>query len=346
MGETKSPYFVDWAITSKCNLSCRHCRRFPEGEVSTERAKKLVAEIAELRPGWVIVEGGEPLLRPDLFELLDLMRQRELEVHLITNGMLISPQIIGALKQLGVKVMVSIDGATKATYEAIRNGADFDQVVQSARTYATEGLLEAINTTLLKMNYREIPGLFDLAASVGVKRVTIIGLKPCQGFLQKLLTPEEYRQAIKLACQAAEKTGVEFFFDEPFFWPAVREWGLLAHQPTVGTGIVVSSTSACVFGEYLFIETNGGVKPCSFPPMTVGNVNDKPLGEIWDDMLAAPLVQQIKDSKTRTGYCRTCQYLEDCKGCRSRTFVLTGDWFASDPVCPLSRKLAVREEIR
>ncbi len=346
MGESKSPYFVDWAITAKCNLSCSHCRGFPKGELSTDRAKKLVAEIAELKPDWVIVEGGEPLLRPDLFELLDLMRQRELEVHLITNGMLISPQIIATLKQLGVKVMVSIDGATKATYEAIRNGADFDRVVQSARTYATEGLLEAINTTLLKMNYREIPGLFDLAASVGVKRVTIIGLKPCHDFLQKLLTPEEYREAIKLACRAAEETGVEFFFDEPFFWPTVREWGLLAHQPAVGTGIVVSSTSACVFGEYIFIETNGGVKPCSFPPMTVGNVNDKPLGEIWDDMLASPFLHQIKDSKTRTGYCRSCQYLEDCKGCRSRAFVLTGDWFSSDPVCPLSLKLAVREEIR
>lgn len=346
MGESKSPYFIDWAITSKCNLSCSHCRGFPKGELSTDRAKKLIDEIAELRPDWVIVEGGEPLLRPDLFELLGLMQQRELEVHLITNGMLISPRIIDTLKQLGVKVMVSIDGATKATYEAIRNGADFDRVVQSAGTYAREGLLEAINTTLLKMNYREIPGLFELAASVGVKMVTIIGLKPCPGFIQKLLTPEEYRQAIKLACQAAEETGVEFFFDEPFFRATVREWGLSAHQPAVGTGIVVSSTSACVFGEYLFIETNGGVKPCSFPPMTVGNVNDKPLGEIWDDMLASPLLQQIKDPKTRTGYCQSCQYLEDCKGCRSRTFVLTGDWFASDPVCPLSLKLAVREEIR
>ena len=345
MGESKSPYFVDWAITSKCNLSCKHCRGFPEGEVSTERARKLIAEIARLRPGWVIVEGGEPLLRPDLFELLGLMRQKGLEVHLITNGMVISPQIIATLKQLGVKVMVSIDGATKATYEAIRNGADFDTVVQSARTYATEGLLEAINITLLKANFREIPEFFDLAVSVGVKRVTIIGLKPCQDFLQKLLTPEEYGQAIKLACQAAQETGVEFFFDEPFFWPAVREWGLLAHQPAEGTGIVVSSTSACVFGEYLFIETNGGVKPCSFPPMTVGNINDKPLDEIWEDMLSSPLVQQIKDQKARVGYCRSCQYLEDCKGCRSRTFVLTGDWLASDPVCPLSLKLAVREGI-
>jgi radical SAM protein with 4Fe4S-binding SPASM domain len=346
LAETKFPYFVDWAITARCNLSCKHCRGFPKGEVSTERARKLIDEIAELRPGWVIVEGGEPLLRPDLFELLGLMRQKGLEVHLITNGMVISPKIIAALKQLGVKVMVSIDGANKATYEAIRNGADFDTVVQSARTYATEGLLEAINITLLKENFREIPEFFDLAVSVGVNRVTIIGLKPCQDFTQKLLTPEEYGEAIKLACQAAQETGVEFFFDEPFFWPAVREWGLLAHQPAVGTGIVVSSTSACVFGEYIFIETNGGVKPCSFPPMTVGNVNDKPLDEIWKDMLASPLVQQIKDQKTRVGHCRSCQYLEDCKGCRSRTFVLTGDWLASDPVCPLSLKLAVREKIK
>ena len=346
MGETKFPYFIDWAITARCNLSCRHCRGFPKGEVSTERAKKLIAEIAGLRPSWVIVEGGEPLLRPDLFELLGLMRQRGLEVHLITNGMVISPKIIAALKQLGVKVMVSIDGATKPTYEAIRNGADFGRVVQSARTYAAEGLLEAINITLLKKNYKEIPEFFDLAVSIGVKRVTIIGLKPCERYPEELLTPEEYGEAIKLACHAAQATGVQFFFDEPFFWPAVREWGLLAHQPTEATGIVVSSTSACVFGEYLFIETDGGVKPCSFPPMTVGNVNDKPLDEIWNDMLSSPLIQQIKDSKTKTGYCQSCRYLEDCKGCRSRTFVLTGDWLASDPVCPLSLKSLVKEEIR
>ena len=346
MYKNQSPHLVDWAITAKCNLSCKHCRGFPQGELSTERARKLIDEIAELRPGWVIVEGGEPLLRPDLFELLGLMRQRQLEVHLITNGMLISPQIIATLKQLGVKVMVSIDGATKATYEAIRNGANFERVVQSARDYAKEGLLEAINTTLLKTNYREIPELFKLARSIGARRVTVIGLKPCQGFLKKLLTPDEYGEAVRLACQAAQETAVEFFFDEPFFWATVKEWGLLAQLPAEGTGILVSSTSACIFGEYLFIETDGGVKPCSFSPMTVGNVNEKPLGEIWNEILSSPLLQQIKDPKTKTGHCQRCQYLEECKGCRSRTFVLTGDWFSSDPVCPLSLKLAVREGIR
>jgi len=316
VGEIKSPYLVDWAITPKCNLNCQHCRGFPEGEISTERASRLIAEIAELRPDWVIIEGGEPLLREDIFELLGLMRERELEVHLITNGMLITPQIIASLRQLGVKVMVSIDGATPATYEAVRNGASFERVVQSAREYAREGL----------------------AAEIGVKRVTFIGLKPCEGFQEKLLTPEEYGEAIELTCRAAQKTGVEFFFDEPFFWPIVKERGLVAGIPAEDTGILVSSTPACIFGEYIFIETDGDVKPCSFSPVAFGNVNEKALVQLWNEMLDSSLIKQIKDPGTRTGACLSCQYLRECKGCRSRTFALTGDWFASDSVCPLRAK--------
>ena len=104
MKQNQSPHFVDWAITSKCNLSCRHCRSFPEEELSTERAKKLVAEIAELSPGWVIIEGGEPLLRQDIFELLELMQQRQLEAHLVTNGMVLVP--LGPAFSLSLKLAV------------------------------------------------------------------------------------------------------------------------------------------------------------------------------------------------------------------------------------------------
>ena len=344
MTEIKSPHLVDWAITAKCNLNCRHCRRFPEGELSTERAKKLIAEIAELKPGWVIVEGGEPLLREDLFELLALMRQNQLEVHLISNGMLLNSQLVASLKQLGIRVMISIDGATPSTYEEIRRGASFEKVLQAARLCASEGILEALNFTVLKRNYAEIPGIFKLAASVGVKRVTLIGLKPCDSYSEELLSPQQYREAIELTCQASQDTGVEFFFDEPFFWAAVKEWEMSAKIPAVSTGILVSSIPACIFGEYLFVETNGEVKPCSFSPMSVGNVNDKPLGEIWLEMLSSPFFQQIKDAKSRTGYCQNCKYLEECKGCRSRTFVLTGDWFAADPVCPLSLVAAEEKE--
>jgi len=344
LSDNKSPYVVDWAITAKCNLKCRHCRGMFTGELSTERAKKLIAEIAVLKPGWVIVEGGEPLLRADLFELLKLMRQSQLETHLITNGMLLNPEIITTLKKLGVRVMISIDGATKATFEAIRGGANFETVIKSAENCAKAGILEAINFTILKTNYTEIPQFFKLAASIGTKKITFIGLKRCQDYLKELLSPEEYKEAIKLTCEAAQRTGIEFFFDEPFFWATVKELGFLAHMPASGAGILAPATTACIFGEYIFIEPNGEVKPCSFAPITVGNVSVESLDKIWHEMLVSPLLNQIRDPKTRTGSCQACQYLVECKGCRSRTYVLTGDWFAADPVCPLGLKLAVKEE--
>lgn len=338
MAEGQFPHFVDLAITRKCNLSCRHCRGMSEGELSTAEAKRVVAEMAELEPGWVIVEGGEPLLRDDLFELLELMEQRQLDVYLITNGMLLTPEMLSTFKRLGVKVMISIDGATAATFEAIRTGASFDTVVQSARDCAREGLLEAINTTISRTNYAEIPAILELAGSVGVEKVTFIGLKPCQGYSEQFLPPQEYGAAIELVCQAAVKTGLDFFFDEPFFWAMVRERGFVAPKPATSSGILAPSTTACVIGEYLFIEPNGEVKPCSFAPLILGNVREKSLGQIWREALSSPFLRQLKDPKTRTGYCRSCKYLEDCKGCRSRTFALTGDWFSSDPSCPLTVK--------
>lgn len=338
MDENQSPYFVDWVITDQCNLRCRHCRGMLEGGLSSERANKLIEEIARLKPGWVIVGGGEPLLREDLFHLLELIRQKHLEVHLTTNGLLLTPPMMATFKQLGTRVTISIDGAKPETYESIRQGSNFEQVLQSARGCAKQGLLEAINFTILKSNYTEIPGILELAASIGAPKVTFIGLKPCHNYSEELLTPIEYEEAIELTCQAAQKTGVEFFFDEPFFWATVKDRGLVARMPVEGAGVVVPSTTACAFGDYLFIEANGAVKPCSFAQFVLGNVNSKPLDEIWSESLSSPFLQKIKDPKTRTGYCQSCPYLEDCKGCRSRTFALTGDWFASDPVCPLGIK--------
>jgi len=347
MSEIKSPYLVDWAITGRCDLSCRHCRGFPQEELSTERARRLTSEIAELIPGWVIVEGGEPLLRDDLFELLGWLREGGLEVHLITNGMLITPGIVTGLKQLGIRVMVSIDGATRGTYEKVRGGASFERVVGSARSYARAGLLEAINFTILRANYREIPAVFRLARSIGAPKMNLIGLKPCADYASELLSPREYEEAIRLTCEAAQETGVEFFFDEPFFWAVVKERSLTAKLSDEGAGIVVAANSACAFGDYIFIEVNGDVKPCSYASMVVANVREKSLLGIWDEMQASPLLKRIKDPLTRTGVCLDCQYLEECKGCRSRSFALSGDWFASDSVCPLrSQNMVIKEAIK
>jgi radical SAM protein with 4Fe4S-binding SPASM domain len=313
------------------------------GGLSTERAKNLINEIAELNPAWLIVEGGEPLLRPDIFELLESIRQRELEVHLITNGMLLNCEILAMLKRLDVKIMISIDGATATTYEKIRSGADFAQVTEWASISAQEGILEAINFAIMKTNYTEIPEIFELATLLRAPKLNLFGLKPCHNYTEELLSPQEYEEVIKLTCLAAQKTGIEFFFDEPFFWATVKEWGLLARMPTEGAGIIFPETTACIFGEYLFIEPNGEVKPCSFAPLILGNINARTLGEVWQDALNLPLLNRIKNPKNRKEHCSNCSYLIECKGCRSRSFVLTKDWFAADPCCPLNSQLDAKE---
>jgi radical SAM protein with 4Fe4S-binding SPASM domain len=233
--------------------------------------------------------------------------------------------------------MISVDGATQETYENIRRGASFEKVIKSAQSCAEAGILEAINAIVSKMNYREIPQILQLACSLGAVRVNFIGLKPCQGYTERALSSQEYGEAIGLACEAGEKTGVDFFFDEPFFWATVMEWGLTAPKSVTGCGILVPRTSACILGEYLFIEPNGEVKPCTFAPLILGNVREKPLAQIWDDACSSSLLRQLKDPQSRTGYCRSCKYLDECKGCRSRTLALTGDWFSSDPACPLKK---------
>lgn len=301
-------------------------------------------EIAQLKPDWVIVEGGEPLLRRDLFDLLGLMRQQSLEVYVITNGLLLNERTFAALKELKVKIMISIDGATPATYQAIRRGADFEKALDQVRKWAPTGSMESINFTVLKSNYLEIPDIFHLATSVGVPKINFIGFKPCQGHSEELLTPEQYGQAIRLACRGAQETGLDFFFDEPFFWATVQEWGLSVEKPGLAAGILSPATTACIFGEYLFIGTDGEVRPCSFAPMVVANVAEESLVEIWHKVRCLPFFQQVRDAKNRNGSCGDCRYREACKGCRSRTFMLTGDWFAADPCCPLNSRMIPESE--
>ena len=332
---TKYPFLIDWATTYKCNLSCRHCRGMKEGEISTERAIALLDEIARLKPGWLIIEGGEPLLRKDIREILSIASQKHVEVHLITNGMLLDDNWISTLISMGISVMISIDGATKNTYESIRQGANFEMAIKAVDRCVRGGILEAINFTVMRKNFREIPEILKLAASIGVKRVTFIGLKSCASYTDELLRSDEYLEAIRLACEGSDKTGVEFYFDEPFFGAVVKEKKLTVKLPSENAGILFSKTTACIFGEYLFIEPNGEVKPCSFAPMVLGNVKEKPLDSIWQENISSPLMKRLRDPGTRNGNCRSCQYLAECKGCRSRTYVLTGDWFADDPVCPL-----------
>lgn len=329
-----SPYMIDWAITNTCNLNCLHCRGMAEEELDAKTILRLAEEVPLLKPGWVIIEGGEPLLRKELFEIIETIHEAKIKIYLINNGMLLDENIARRFKELDVNLMISIDGADKESYEKTRKGASFEKLKESVAVANKHKILDSCPVTIGKHNHQQIGELFKFADKIGYKKITFLGLKPCKNYEKYVLNAEEYEKIFLSIIKYQKDYRMEVYVDEPFFKPFLEEHNI-DYSPSSEDGIIVPDSSRCIFGDYMFIETNGDVKPCTFAPIVMGNVNEKGLNEIWNDMQNSELIKKIKDFATRENPCRECKYLYECGGCRSRTFSLTGSWTESDPSCPV-----------
>ena len=328
------PYLIDWAITDKCNLNCLHCRGMVSPELDAERVLKVAEQIPLLKPRWIIIEGGEPLLRQELFEVIEIIHKGGIKIYLISNGMFLNESIARRLADFDVNLMISIDGADEKSYEQIREGASFEKLKRSVAIANEYEILDSCPVTIGRHNYEQLGQMFKFAKEIGYKKLTFLGIKPCRDYASYALNGAQYESIFLSLVKYQREYMMSVYFDEPFFKPFLKEHDI-DYSIEGENGIIVPDTSSCIFGNYMFIETNGDVKPCTFVPIVMGNVNEKNLGEIWDDMHNSELVKQVKDFSTREGSCRKCKYLRDCGGCRARTFGLTQRWFASDPSCPL-----------
>ena len=331
-----TPYMIDWAITNRCNLNCLHCRGMAKKELDSKIVLRVSKEISSLKPRWVIIEGGEPLLRKELFEILEIIYKSNIKIYLISNGMLFNGDLAKRFKELNINLMISVDGADKKSYETIR-GASFERLKKSIAIANEYGILDSCPVTIGKHNYDQIDRLFKFAKEIGYKKITFLGLKPCRYYEKYVLNGEEHREFFFSIIKNQKDYQMDVYVDEPFFKPFLKEHHI-DYSPNPENGIIVHDVSRCIFGEYMFIETNGDVKPCTFAPITMGNVEEIALAEIWEKMQESELIKKIKDFSTRRSPCKECKYLYECGGCRSRTFGLTGDLMASDPSCPLRTK--------
>ncbi len=332
-----TPYMIDCAITNRCNLNCLHCRGMAKEELDSKAISRVAEEIPSLKPRWVIIEGGEPLLRKELFEILQVLQEHKIKTYLISNGMLLGEDLARKFAELNINLMISIDGADKESYEKTRRGASFEKLTESVAIANEYGILDSCPVTIGKHNYHQIGKLFEFAEEIGYKKITFLGLKPCQDYEKYVLNGEGYEDFFFSVIKYQRDYQMDVYVDEPFFRPFLKEHHI-DYSPNPENGILVPDVSHCIFGEYMFIETNGDVKPCTFAPVAMGNVNEKPLSEIWNDMQNSKFIEGIRDFSKRQGSCRECKYLYECGGCRSRTFALTKEWMASDPSCPLKRK--------
>ena len=344
MGCIGFPTHPVWEVTNACNLRCAQChacsgKPLPD-ELSTEEGKRLldsIASIGEFR--MLALGGGEPLARPDIFELVAYARSLGLEISIATNGTLLTGEMARELKKMGVaNIAVGLNANDKAVHEQItRVPGSFENTLRGIYATKEAGMALQINTTAMKENRMAIPGLIDFASEVDAQIILLYQLVPeGRGEEEMELSMREY---LALTEMVAEKQKLSKPIIEPTCSP--QYWAYLLEQkmdrkgkeiPNLEMKLAETLFKGCVAGSGLcYVKPDGDVWPCPFVPLSAGNVHQQPLEEIW---YRSELFQSLRDRKNLTGEkCSACRYKYICGGCRGRAYAHSGDYLGDDPLC-------------
>lgn len=343
--------------TAACNLRCVYCRadavESPAArELSTGEVLALIEEVAPLRP-LLILSGGEPLLRLDIFEIAASASSCGIRVALATNGTLLTPEVVDSIIESGIsRVSVSLDGATARKNDATRGAGSFDMAVRGIGHL--RGRVDfQINMTLTKRNYDQVGPMLDLAEKLGAIAVHFFFMVPTgRGREDDLLDPD--REEALLFEIARERRPIEIQttcapqyarvvqqareLDEA---PPehVQENGSMAPfavPPSQSSGLSSTSgqfrrrTGGCMAGKsFIFVSRTGEVYPCGYFKESAGNIRDRGFMRIWE---TSDLLRDLRDARLG-GKCGSCSYAKLCGGCRARAYAMTGDYLQADPAC-------------
>lgn len=315
---------VAWESTGACNLSCSYCRASSESapsadELSTDEIKSLIREIAPLG-AMLIISGGEPLLRRDVFEVARYAADSGVRVSLASNGTLITPEVVDRILLSGIsRVSISLDGASAETNDATRGEGSFDLALRGIR--ALSGRVEfQINMTITPLNIDELDSLLDLAEREGAAAAHIFFMVPTgRGRAVESITPEMQRALLERIL--SEERSIEIRPTcAPQYGRLLRERGRSGEQRAGG----------CIAGiRFVFISRSGDLFPCGYFPLSAGSIRERSFTEIWS---SSELLNDLRKRQLK-GRCGSCNYVRTCGGCRARAYALTGDYLEEDPMC-------------
>jgi radical SAM protein with 4Fe4S-binding SPASM domain len=303
-------------------------------ELSTAEGKRLLEQIAAVdRFRMVVITGGEPLLRNDIFELVEHAGRLGLRIVFSTNGTLLSPDAARDLARLGVvKFSISLDGFTRERHESIRRKAGcFQGALDGISAAARTGVCLQINFTAMRPNLSELPGALDLAESLRADIIMVFQTIPPRLEGEGLgLDAEEQLQLIRII---AEKQKSARALIMPVACPEYWPW-LVQRRPFFHGGVSGRLLAGCGAGSgFVYVRADGDVWPCNFIPVAAGNVRRGTFADIWYD---STLLREFRDRRRLKGACGACHERDICGGCRGRAFARTADPLAADPNCFLN----------
>ena len=332
---------VSWMTTNQCNLKCEHCYQDADdadlGELSTEEAKEMIDGISRAGFKIMIFSGGEPLLRPDIYELVSYARSKRLVPVFGTNGMLIDDEVAMRLKDAGAMAMgISLDSLDEAKHDRFRGveGAH-NATLAGIEACKRAGLPFQIHTTVVNWNRDEICEITDFAEQIGAKAHYIFFLIPVgrgKYIEETSLEVAENEQLLRDIMEKSAEVSIEV---KPTCAP---QFVRIARQLDIPTRF----NRGCLAGlSYCVIGNEGLVRPCAYMTEVAGDVRQQSFDKIWE---TSPLFQTLRTEKYE-GACGTCDYKDGCGGCRARAaYYHEGDILAQDDYCAYSQKLPIALE--
>jgi len=342
------PFIAIWEVTQACDLACVHCRasaqpeRHPE-ELTTAEGKQLIDQIAAWKVPVFVLTGGDPIKRPDLFELITYARSVGLRVSLTPSATpLLTREVIVRLKEAGLaRLAVSMDGASAATHDAFRGlSGSFARTLDAVRWANEVGLPVQINTTFSRRNIGEIDEIVALMEQLRITLWSVFFLVPTgRGKLNDLLSADEFEGVFERLHQLSKTATFDIKTTEAQHYRrfvlqkkvADKRAGIVPAQMRVSSDEIGRAPRGLNDGKgFVFISHRGEVFPSGFLPSSAGSIRHESLASIYRD---SPLFRDLRDTSKLEGKCGACEFKEICGGSRARAYALTGNPHGQEPCC-------------
>ncbi|OPJ59288.1 putative heme d1 biosynthesis radical SAM protein NirJ2 [Clostridium oryzae] len=325
---------VSWNVTNSCNMYCEHCYRDAkdkaQGELTLAEGKKLLEEIAAAHFKVIIFSGGEPLMRPDIYELIQYASSLKLRPVLGSNGTLISSAVAQRLKSAGACCIgISLDSLDKMKHDNFRKfDGGWTQAVKGMKNCKAANLPFQIHTTVMKWNMDEIIALTDFAVAMGACGHYTFFLVPTGrgvNIEKESLSEQEYENLLRSIMLKQKQVKIQL---KPTCAPQFMR---IAKELNVKTRF----TKGCLAGiSYCIINPIGNVQPCAYLDLLIGNVREKPFDKIWNE---SPILNKLRTAKYE-GKCGSCEHKDICGGCRARaSFYNNGNYMGEEKFCAYHR---------
>jgi radical SAM protein len=349
-----APFTIAWEVTRACAYACVHCRadaqhhRDPR-ELSTAEAKALIERLAAFGNNPILIfTGGDPMMRPDLFELIAYASERGLRCSLTpTATALPTKERLERAREAGIKrVALSLDAPRPEIHDEFRKvKGSWQRTMDTLHRAHDVGLSVQVNTTVAKHNVDILHEMVPFIQEVGAVQWSVFFLVPTgRAMAEQMISPEQHERIFNWLYDLSQTAPFDI---KATAAPMYRRVAIERKRAEVGSGAPVTFQSAGFQyadglnrptkgvndgNGFLFISHIGEIQPSGFLPVTADNVRNDDVVDVYRN---SPIFKDLRNPSKLKGVCGACKYNDVCGGQRGRAYGLTGDYLESDPACVL-----------